>query len=108
MAQDTGKKLETLEDDQIVTRRQAFGLAAAVLGVGVAVSTTVLAQTNVDTSNATDYDTGPDEVDDEDTATNVDTSNETNFDEATDEDTATNVDTSKETNNDTATDEDSS
>ncbi len=102
MAKDTGKKLETLADDQIVTRRQAFGLAAAVLGVGVAASGAAFA--NSDTSNETNND----KASDEDTATNTDTSNETNDDTASDDDTATNTDTSNETNDDKATDEDSS
>jgi hypothetical protein len=82
MAKVTDKKLETLEDDQIVTRRQALRLAAAVLVVGVVVSGA--APANSDTSNETNHDKEPDE----DMATNTDTSNETNHDTATDEDTS--------------------
>ena len=68
MAKDTVKKLETLEDDKIVTRRQAFGLAAAVLGVGVVTSGAAFA--NSDTSDETNHD----EASDEDTATDEDSS----------------------------------
>ena len=102
MAKDTGKELNTLDDAQIVTRRQAFGLAAAAIGASFIVSST--ASASKDTSDETNYD----EAADEDTAANVDTANETNHDVTDDEDTAANEDTSTETNHDPAADEDTS
>ena len=84
MAKDTHRSSGTLDDAEIVTRRQAFGLAAAAIGAGVFLSRT--ARADEDTSNETSYDTTADD----DTATNEDTSNETNHDTTADEDVAEN------------------